>query len=226
MLRVLLESRTLVALAFAAVVGTYGLRTNPLTAGDPFIDLIAVRRPDVLQVLAYGYAMLWVSTPLCLAAFVASLFAIVIYRKEPSISFRPLPPHPSPERNKEPAIVLGKTHHLERPGRSPRPTWLTIPQRGLYTGVMVVGAVGTGKSACMYPCVDQLLRWRADDEQRRIAGLVMEVKGDFCHQVKAMLDRVGRPNDYIEVGLERESATARCTTIWTRMPWLTPWPCC
>jgi hypothetical protein len=80
---------------------------------------------------------------------------------------------------------------------------LTIPQRGLYTGVMVLGAVGTGKtSACMYPYVDQLLRWRSEDQQRRIGGLILEVKGDFCGQVRSILSRAGRSDDYLEIGLD------------------------
>ena len=83
------------------------------------------------------------------------------------------------------------------------PEWLTVPQRGLYTGVMILGAVGTGKtSACMYPYVDQLLRWRADDPARKLGGLVLEVKGDFCGQVRSMLRRTGRDADYVEVGLD------------------------
>src|SRR5207248_3386157 len=85
----------------------------------------------------------------------------------------------------------------------PLPSWLTIPQRGLYTGVMIVGAVGTGKtSACMYPYVEQLLRWRARDPVRKIGGLVLEVKGDFCRQVKTILARADREADYIEVGID------------------------
>ena len=68
---------------------------------------------------------------------------------------------------------------------------------------MVLGAVGTGKtSACMYPYVDQLLRWRRDDADRKVGGLVMEVKGDFCRQVQAMLQRRGRGEDYVEIGLD------------------------
>ena len=43
---------------------------------------------------------------------------------------------------------------------------------------MILGAVGTGKtSACMYPYVDQLLRWRAQDPTQKVGGLVLEVKG-------------------------------------------------
>ena len=41
---------------------------------------------------------------------------------------------------------------------------ILIPQRGLYTGIMLIGAPGTGKtSAGMYPFVEQLLHWRAGD---------------------------------------------------------------
>jgi hypothetical protein len=66
-----------------------------------------------------------------------------------------------------------------------------------------VGAVGTGKtSACMYPYVDQLVRWRADDPDRKLGGLVLEVKGDFCGQVRSMLAQAGRQDDYLEVGLD------------------------
>ena len=68
---------------------------------------------------------------------------------------------------------------------------------------MILGAVGTGKtSACMYPYVDQLLRWRADDPDRKIGGLVLEVKGDFCRQVATILDTRGRDDDYLEIGLD------------------------
>ena len=103
--------------------------------------------------------------------------------------FRALPPYPAPETRPTPSLVLGETHHPTRTGRAPDPTWLTIPQRGLYTGVMILGAVGTGKtSACMYPYVDQFLRWRSDDAGAQVGGLVMEVKGDFCHQVRAHPD--------------------------------------
>ena len=68
---------------------------------------------------------------------------------------------------------------------------------------MILGAVGTGKtSACMYPYVDQLLRWRRDDADRKVGGLVMEVKGDFCRQVQAILKDARRADDYVEIGLD------------------------
>ena len=58
--------------------------------------------------------------------------------------------------------------------------WLTIPERGLSTGVAIFGAVGSGKtSACMPPFTRQLLSWQANNPDRRVAALVLEVKGDF-----------------------------------------------
>ena len=99
-------------------------------------------------------------------------------------------------------LVLGERHFETTNGRAPQSSWLTIPQRGLYTGVMVLGAVGTGKtSACMYPYTDQRLRWKASDPKRKIGGLILEVKGDFCQQVRGMLARAGRASDYTEIRL-------------------------
>ena len=65
------------------------------------------------------------------------------------------------------------------------------------------GAVGTGKtSCCMYPFTEQILAYRAADPEKRIGGLVLEVKGDFCHRVREILARHGRAEDYVEIGLD------------------------
>ncbi len=203
MLRTLLDARALVATLVAAVVGVSGLHMFPIPQDNLFLSVIDARRPDIALGLAYGYGLLWFSTPFWVASIAMSVVAIVASGLKPSWAYRPLPPYPEPETRTEPFLVLGEAHFADRSGRAPEPTWLTIPQRGLYTGVMVLGAVGTGKtSACMYPYVDQLLRWRADDAERKVGALVMEVKGDFCHQVKAILERSGRANDYVEVGLD------------------------
>jgi hypothetical protein len=53
----------------------------------------------------------------------------------------------------------------------------------------------------MFPYTDQLLRWKASDPERKIGGLVLEVKGDFCQQVHGMLTRAGRASDYTEIRL-------------------------
>ena len=102
-----------------------------------------------------------------------------------------------------PALVVGEVHHPVRAIESPAPEGLTIPQRGLYTGVAIVGAVGSGRtSACMHPFARQLFGWQADNPERRAAALVLEVKGDFCHDIRRMLTELDRGGDYIELSLD------------------------
>src|SRR4029079_10050533 len=174
----------------------------PFDRDNVFLAMIELRNPMAFGVLTYGYAALWFTTPFFVASLVTSMLTIVVYKHLPAARVRPLPRYPRPETRPTPSLVLGEAHLPTTPGRAATPTWLTIPQRGLYTGVMIVGAVGTGKtSACMYPYAEQLLRWRARDPDRKIGGLVLEVKGDFCQQVRGMLRRAGRESDYAEIRL-------------------------
>jgi hypothetical protein len=202
MIRRLLEQRAWVALLIAIGVGLAGIHAYPVDRSDVYLQITELRNPAVFLVLVYGYAALWFTTPFFAASMLGSLVTIVAYRRPFRAKQRELPPYLAPERRQEPMLVLGESHFETTNGRAPEPSWLSIPQRGLYTGVMIVGAVGTGKtSACMYPYTDQLLRWRADDPQRRIGGLVLEVKGDFCEQVRGILTRAGRASDYTEIRL-------------------------
>jgi hypothetical protein len=203
MMQGILEARVLVAMAVAAAMGAWGLHTYPVDPDNPFLALIALQNPFVFHVLVYGYATLWFTTPFFAASLATSVLAIVASRYPTALRPRALPLYPPPESRPTPTLVLGEAHFATSPDRAPAPTWLTIPQRGLYTGVMILGAVGSGKtSACMYPYVNQLLRWRADDPTRKLGGLVLEVKGDFCQQVRRMLADAHRERDYLEIGLD------------------------
>src|SRR5947199_137565 len=82
---------------------------------------------------------------------------------------QPAPPYPAPETREDLFLILGERHRQTSPQRASAPTWLTIPERGLYTGMVIVGAIGTGKtSACMYPYVEQLLGYRAGDPAEKL----------------------------------------------------------
>src|SRR5260221_2039648 len=56
----------------------------------------------------------------------------------------------------------------------------------------------------MYPIAEQILAYRADDTAKRIGGVILEVKGDFCRKVQNILAAHGRSEDYIEIGLDSE----------------------
>ena len=203
MLHAIVDSRSLIALLIAACVGTWGVLTYPVQTENPFLGLIHLQRPTAFAVLSYGYTTLWFTTPFLAVSLVTSLLTIIASRRPRTKRTRVLPPYPAAASRPAPSIVLGESHFTRSLGRAPEPTWLTIPERGLYTGVMVLGAVGSGKtSACMYPYVQQLLEWQAGDASRKVGGLVLEVKGDFCTQVRQILNNAGRADDYLEIGLD------------------------
>src|SRR6266542_2974506 len=109
---------------------------------------------------------------------------------------------PFPEND---LLVLGEVHDPRTPAAAEHPYWLNVPERGLFTGIAIFGAIGTGKtSGCMYPYAEQLIAYRASDPDQRIGGLVLEVKGDFCRKVKDILTRHGRESDYVEVNLNAD----------------------
>ena len=101
MLRTLLDARALVATLVAAIVGVCGLQTFPMARDNPFLSVIEARRPDIALGLAYGYSLLWFSTPFWLASVVMSLAAIVASGFKPSWAYRPLPRYPEPEQRTE-----------------------------------------------------------------------------------------------------------------------------
>ncbi|MEI9979909.1 MAG: hypothetical protein WDN23_13110 [Edaphobacter sp.] len=48
----------------------------------------------------------------------------------------------------------------------------------------------------------QLFAYRADDPERKLSGIVLEVKGDLCRQLQRILKWCGRERDYVEVSLD------------------------
>ncbi len=83
-----------------------------------------------------------------------------------------LPPWSASPADPAPSVVVGELHHPIVPREIERPSWLVIPETGLYTGVLIVGAVGSGKtSACMYPFAASvgIANSRVSDYARRAA---------------------------------------------------------
>ena len=172
--------------------------------GDPVAVLVRYSTPNL-----YTAVVAWYYVAPGVAAFLAGQFLlstsrIWFARMGVTVRLRSrLPRWPLSPTADGPAIVVGEVHHPVKAIESPAPEWLTIPERGLYTGVAIFGAVGSGKtSACMHPFARQLLSWQAKNPERRPAALILEVKGDFCHDIRRMLTELDRGEDYIELSLD------------------------
>ena len=185
----------------AAAIGSCVWRwVAPWPADDPLLELIAIRSPLACELLRWSYAACWIATPGCLVLVAATLGGLLVERRASKPGAIGLPPWPEME---SPGIVIGETHRRTQAGPGHRPGWLVVPRRGLHCGTAVFGAVGSGKtSCCMYPFAKQVLGWHSRDPNLRPGALVLEVKGDFCHQVRRILRQGGRGKDYLELGLD------------------------
>ena len=179
-------------------------RPGMFPEADPVAVLVRIHTP-----LFYRAVVAWYYVAPGVAVFLAGQFLIStsriwFARMGVSLGLRPrLPRWPLSPTADGPAIVVGEVHHPTRAEESAAPEWLTIPERGLFTGVAIFGAVGSGKtSACLHPFARQLLSWQAGNPERRAAALILEVKGDFCHDIRRMLTELDRGEDYIELSLD------------------------
>ena len=193
-----------IILGSAALAWAASSRSFPAPGVNPILDLIATQDPA-----AYHAIRGWFLVAPGAAVFGSVLLFTGAWRvwvESRRSSGRwgrgTLPPWPADPSDEAPSLVVGELHHPVVPAEVVAPQWLTIPEKGLYTGIVIFGAIGTGKtSGCMNPFARQLLTWQADNEAKRAAALVLEVKGDFCYDIKDILTTAGRERDYLELGL-------------------------
>ena len=151
-MHVVVEHRFVISLALSVVVGVSRLQTWPFPHENAILGLIGMSRPAVYASFCYAYATVWFSSPFFLFNIVFSLTYIFTGRSDRQTRSAPLPPYPTSASRADLFLVLGEQHHHVSPLPAAQPRWLAIPERGLYSGMLIVGAVGTGKTtACMYP---------------------------------------------------------------------------
>ncbi|MDE2943313.1 MAG: TraM recognition domain-containing protein [Gemmatimonadota bacterium] len=192
----------LVGVALVAAAVRAFLAPFPPPGGNPYLDLIADHDPGIHRAIRAWYYLAPGVAVLLTGSIMLAVSRVWLQPLARRRNRGRLPAWPDSANDDAPSLVVGELHHPTVPEESERPSWLVIPEKGLYTGVLVVGAVGTGKTtACMYPFARQLLSWQAGDPGRRAGALVLEVKGDFCHKVRRILADAGRADDYLELGL-------------------------
>ena len=200
-----LESRAFISAILAMAIGTFLFYTHPFPDEQIFLRVIAVRAPQAFLSFKYLYCALLFTTPYLVCSTVLSGLYIFTLKARQSISPGRLPKYPDPSKRDDLFLVVGEVHNPRKPVPAKAPSWLTIPERGLFTGIAILGAIGSGKtSCCMLPFAEQILAYKAADKEKRIGGLILEVKGDFCRKVKDILERHQRAEDYIEISLDSE----------------------
>ena len=205
MLERVVNSRTFVSFLLAGLTGLILFSAYPFPQSNLYLQYIALKEPLVYSVLARSYTLFLFTTPFFIYSTALSGVYVLSYGRRRKQKTNSLPPYPDPSFREDLFLVIGEIHHPTKIAPGSNPQWLTIPEKGLFTGVGIFGAIGTGKtSCCMRPFAEQLIAYKADDPAKRIGGLVLEVKGDFCHQIREIAAQHGREDDYVEVALDSE----------------------
>ena len=114
----------------------------PRAGDNPVLDLIAFPNPALHAAIEAWYY---------LAPGVAVLLGGVICLSVWRVWFQPnrgrtdrgtLPAWPVSSGDPAPSIMVGEVHHPVEPRETSHPCWLVIPERGLYTGVLIFGCLG------------------------------------------------------------------------------------
>src|SRR5258707_5953200 len=200
-----LESRMFISAILAMGAGMFLFYAHTFPDEQIFPHVIALRAPHAFLTFKYLYYALLFTTPYLVCSAALSGLYIFTLKAGRTISPGRLPKYPDPRERGDLFLVVGEVHNPRKPVPAKAPFWLTIPERGLFTGIAILGAIGSGKtSCCMLPFAEQILAYKAADKGKRIGGLILEVKGDFCRKVKDILERHQRAEDYIEISLDSE----------------------
>ena len=182
MIAAIVETRILLSIVLSSSAGLLLLKHFPFPDENDVLHLILWHKPLIFAAIKYLYLAMLFTTPFIGCSIGFSLLYIFFVRHERRYPVNALPPYPEPRKRDDLFLIIGELHHPRQPVPAEHPQWLTIPQRGLFTGIAVFGAIGSGKTTCcMYPFANQILAFRSTDPERRAGGLVLEVKGDFCH---------------------------------------------
>ena len=77
-----------------------------------------------------------------------------------------------------------------------------IPESGLYQNFLITGTIGSGKtSSAMYPFTEQILKFNSKHPNKKIAMLILDVKGNYYEQVKKFCKTYNLLSDLIVIQL-------------------------
>ncbi len=203
LLRILVQHRVLLSAGLSMAAGIVLRSFFVIPSNDPPLRYAVLQRPELYRAFVWSYSAFLFTTPFLILSVCFSLVYIHFYEEEIQERAGRLPPYAEPQLRHELFLTLGELHHQLEPTPASDPQWLSIPEKGLYTGIAILGAIGSGKTrGLILPAVHQLFGYQAQDAERKLSGIILEVKGDLCRQVARILRRYGRERDYINVSLD------------------------
>ena len=173
--------RYLVLLFLGLCASAWGFLYHPffLLGENPLLDLVAYHTPRF-----YGWMVRWYYISPAVLVFIVGLILLAIWRVWFETRYRSLSPlgklpvWPLSPDDEEPGIVMGEKHHPVECREISNPSWLVIPERGLYTGVAIFGAVGLADPGRKVDRVERSVR-RGEGDRKLVEALHRDAEGEW-----------------------------------------------
>jgi hypothetical protein len=146
MIRHIVESRPYLSIILTVGIGTLLIQHFPFPDDNAVLQLVAAEKPVIFIDIKYAYQAMLFSTPFIGCSMLFSLLYRFFVRRREVAPLAPLPLYPLAADRDRLFLVVAELHHSKRPEPAKEPRWLTIHDRGLYTGIAIFGAIGSSKS--------------------------------------------------------------------------------
>ena len=185
-------------------VWSFVRRPFPMLDENPLLDLMDYHTPNF-----YGWVMVWYYVSPFVAVMLGGLILLSVWkvwleaRRRDFAPFGALPAWPLSDRQN------GSGNRHRRGPSSGRSAGGFQPRMAHHPGAAASipewrSSVPSGPARLRLACTPSPGSFSAgkpENPQMRAAALVLEVKGDFCHDIRRILTEAGRAKDYIELGM-------------------------
>jgi hypothetical protein len=139
----ILQARNFLACILAAATGTALYFRAPFPDANLFLHIMAIRSSSAFLSFKYSYTLFLYTTPYIAYSVLLSGVYIFALKATRTIRAGKLPIYTDPAQRTELSLVVGEVHHARTQMPSETSHWLVIRERGLFTGIAIVGAVGS-----------------------------------------------------------------------------------
>jgi hypothetical protein len=115
----------------------------PFPVANLFLHIMAIRSSSAFLFFKYSYTLFLCTTPYIAYSVLLSGVYIFALKATRTIRAGKLPAYPDPAQRTELSLVVDELHHPHTQMPSETPHWPVIPERGLFTGIAIAGAVGS-----------------------------------------------------------------------------------
>lgn len=106
------------------------------------------------------------------------------------------------EEEKEKYLIRKKNLRVNI-GFNEKKELLWLEGKSLFQNILITGSIGSGKTqSAILPITKQLLDFKKEENDEKVAALILDVKGNFAEKIENICKKNGRSKDLIKIELK------------------------